>query len=275
MEKEIEQIKQNLIPTIKTYIEIIKKEYSSLVDIPENIDLNNYVHIENTGTISLFIHNGHFYFPTDAFKVLEALKRIPGYGSNKNHRTCRKENMVINNNTYMTFLKHIFFKGLTPEEYYREILLHETLHFCGSGGATAIREGINELKTRQLAQKYDLLTSSCGYPKETKIAYELEQIFGEEIINKISFSKNNIKIKEILDKVSLDASKFYFTLEAIMEEEFHNKYMKYDFPGLTGPIKKTQKYNTIDYTKAYILIEEYKRKQKRAYLSEESNTKTK
>ena len=60
-----------------------------------------------------------------------------------------------------------------------------------------------------------------------------------------------------------------------MEEEFHNKYMKYDFPGLTGPIKKTQKYNTIDYTKAYILIEEYKRKQKRAYLSEESNTKTK
>ena len=44
-----------------------------------------------------------------------------------------------------------------------------------------------------------------------------------------------------------------------MENEFHNKYMKYNFPGLTGPLKKTQKYNSIDYTKAWELIDEYKR----------------
>ena len=45
-----------------------------------------------------------------------------------------------------------------------------------------------------------------------------------------------------------------------MEEEFYDKYMKYEFPGLTGPFKKTQKYNSIDYTKAYLLIDEYKEK---------------
>lgn len=44
-----------------------------------------------------------------------------------------------------------------------------------------------------------------------------------------------------------------------MENEFHNKYMKYNFPRLTGPLKKTQKYNSIDYTKAWELIDEYKR----------------
>ena len=65
--------------------------------------------------------------------------------------------------------------------------------------------------------------------------------------------------KEILDSISPEATTFYFNLEATMEEEFYNKYMKYNFPGLTGPLKKTKKYNSIDYTKAYELLNEYKR----------------
>lgn len=253
-------IKNNLISEIQKLVKIIKKEYPNLVDVPVNYDLQELVHIEQTGTISLFVRNHNFYFPLDAFKVLGAFKRIPGFGMVKNHKTCNQDNMIINDNTYITYIKHAFLKGLTPEEYFKEILLHETLHFCGSGGRTAIREGINELKTRQLAKKYDLLTSSCGYPKETKIAYELENLFGEDIINKISFSKSRWEIKEILDSVSPIASSFFFTLETVMEEEFYDKYMKYEFPGLTGPFKKTQKYNSIDYTKAYLLIDEYKEK---------------
>jgi len=217
------------------------------------------VRIEETGTISLFVSDKNFYFPLDAFKVLEKLKKIPGFGMMKNHKTCTEENMIINNNSYLTYMKHAFLKGLTPEEYFKEMLLHETLHFCGSGGEFAIREGINELKTRQLAKKYGLLTSSCGYPKETKIAYELEKIFGESIINKISFAKTHMEIKAILDSVSPNAASFFFNLEETMEKEFYNKYMKYKFPGLMGPFKKTQKYNSIDYTKAYELIEQYKR----------------
>lgn len=256
----IADIKNNLISEIQKLVKIIKKEYPNLVDIPVNYDLQELVHIEQTGTISLFVRNHNFYFPLDAFKVLGAFKRIPGFGMVKNHKTCNQDNMIINDNTYITYIKHAFLKGLTPEEYFKEILLHETLHFCGSGGRTAIREGINELKTRQLAKKYDLLTSSCGYPKETKIAYELENLFGEDIINKISFSKSRWEIKEILDSVSPIASSFFFTLETVMEEEFYDKYMKYEFPGLTGPFKKTQKYNSIDYTKAYLLIDEYKEK---------------
>lgn len=255
----IDNIKNNLISEIEKLIKIIEKEYPDLVDIPNSYDLNKMVHVEETGTISLFVKNKNFYFPLDAFKVLKAFKKIPGFGMIKNHKTYNQDNMIINNNTYITYIKHVFLKGLTPEEYFKENLLHETLHFCGSGGGTAIREGINELKTRQLAKKYGLLTSSCGYPKETKIAYELEQIFGEEIINKISFSKNYQEIRKILNSVSPEAATFFFNLEETMEKEFHTKYMKYHFPGLTGPFKKTKKYNAINYTKAYTLIEEYKK----------------
>lgn len=257
--KKIEEIKNNLIPTIENLIKIIKEEYKDLVVLPENLELSNYVHIEDTGTISLFIRNGHFYFPTDAFKVLEALKKIPGFGCFPNHKTHNKDTIIINNNTYITYLEHVFLAGLTPQKYYEEILLHETMHFCGSGGGTAIREGINELKTRELAQKYNLLTSSCGYPKETKIAYELQNIFGEDIINKIAFSNSYLEIKNILDEISPDATNFYFSLEQMMEKEFYDKYMRHEFPGITGPIKKTNMYNKIDYSKAYKLIEEYKK----------------
>ena len=258
---DTKNVKNNLVTEINKLVGIIGNEYPDLVSIPNDINLKERVHIEDTGTISLFVRGNNFYFPLDAFKVLNALKKIPGFGSNKKHETCTKDNMIINDNTYLSYIKHVFIKGLTPEEYFKEILLHETMHFCGSGGGTALREGINELKTRQLAYKYDLLTSSCGYPKETKIAYELEQIFGEDIINKIAFSKNKNETKIILDSVSPEATNFYFNLEETMEKEFYNKYMKYDFPGLTGPFKKTQKYNSIDYTEAHSLIDEYKEKQ--------------
>lgn len=258
----IDIIKNNLIQEIEKLVAIIKKEYSNLVDIPLDCDLKERVHIKQIDTISLFVKNKEFYFPLDAFKVFRTLQKLPGFGKNKNHKTYNADNIILNDNTYITYIKHVFLKGLSAEEYFKESLLHETLHFCGSGGGTAIREGINELKTRQLAKKYGLLTSACGYPKETKIAYELEQIFGEKIINEISFAKNNKEIKAILDAISSESSAFFFELEAIMEKEFYHKYMKHNFPGLTGPIKKAKKYHAINYTKAYELIAKYKASKK-------------
>ena len=42
----------------------------------------------------------------------------------KNHKTFTEDNMIINDNTYITYIKHVFLKGLTPEEYFKEILFH-------------------------------------------------------------------------------------------------------------------------------------------------------
>jgi hypothetical protein len=60
-----------------------------------------------------------------------------------------------------------------------------------------------------------------------------------------------------------------------MEKEFYNKYMKYNFTGITGPIKKTQKYNMIDYTNAYLLIKDYKKSHNLSDVSETTNYKRK
>lgn len=261
MNINLDDIKQNLIVEIRKCIDIIKNEYPDLVNIPDDYDLNKIVHIEKTGTVSLFVtKDKHFYFSTDALDFLNAMKKIPGFGKDKNHKTCNDDNIIINDNTYGTFLKHVFLKGLTLEEYFKEILLHETFHFCGSCGHIAINEGINEFLTRKVAKKYGLVTSSCGYPKEVKIAYELEKIFGEDVISKISFTKDPYRIKEILDAVSPDAMDFFDHVNNMMTSEFYVKYMKHEFPGLTGPLKKIKKYDEIDYKEVYKLIDEYRNK---------------
>lgn len=260
----IEEVKRNLIIEIKKLIEIIRNEYPELVDIPDDLNLEDRVHIEEMGTISLFVKNKNFYFPLAAFEVIESLKNNPLFGSNKNHRTYFDDDIIFNDNTFQDYIEHVILKGLTPEEYYKEILLHEVLHFCGSGGWHAIREGINELKTRQLAMQYGLLTSACAYPKETKIAYKLEEIFGKDIIDKIAFSKNNFEVKEILDGISPEASDLYFSVELEMEKEFQSKYMKFKFPGVNGPFEKAKKYNSIDYSSVYHLIEEYESKKNKS-----------
>lgn len=259
--RNIEALKTNLIVEIKELIEIIKREYPNYVDLPEDLDLENRVHIEDTGTISLFVKNKNFYFPLSAFDVLDHFKSFPEYGSNSSHTTYNEDNMIINDNTFETFINHAIVKGMTVEEYFKEILLHEVMHFCGIGGWLALREGINELRTRQLAKKYGLLTSCCGYPKETKIAYELEQLLGKDVIDRIAFTKYRYEVIDILNELPIEAATLYLIVESEMEKEFQDKYMRHNFPGINGPFEKMKKYDTIDYSIVYEIIDEYKKNQ--------------
>ena len=53
----MENIKNNLILEIEKIIKVIESDYPNITDIPVNYDLVKLVHIENTGTISLFVSN--------------------------------------------------------------------------------------------------------------------------------------------------------------------------------------------------------------------------
>ena len=55
---EIDNIKNNLIIEIGKLVKIIKYEYPDLVNIPIEYELDKIVHIEETGTISLFVRKG-------------------------------------------------------------------------------------------------------------------------------------------------------------------------------------------------------------------------
>ncbi len=264
---EIDKIKNNLAHQLKFYIYIIKEEYKDFIPkekmeyLNSINNFNSIILIEKTRTISMFVRDNKIYFPKSAFNILNKMKLIPGFGINKKHKPYNNENLLANDNTFRDYIKHVFIAGLNVENFYLETLLHETMHFCGISGASAIAEGITELKTRELAQKYNLETSGCGYPKEIKIALELQEIFGTNIINSIAFAKNNYDITTILkNNIGQHAVDLYMTINSLMEKEFHLNYYKYKYPGITGPIKKARKYSKLDYSEIYFILDNYKKK---------------
>ena len=265
-EKEIKEIKQSLAIKLEKHISIIKEEYKEFVPIDTlNFlnSINNYeelIKIADTGTITCYVKNRKIYLPLLANKFLGYLKRVPGFGVRPKHKTYTSDTLVLNDNTFNTYLIHAFLSGLSTEGFYEEMPLHEVMHLCGMNGSNALLEGLTELKTRELAKKYDLKTSACGYPKEVKIVYKLQEMFGVSLMNKIAFSKSRLERRMIIiEELGEDALSLFEEINNLMEEEFQNKYYKQtsSFNGIRAPFIKTKKYNEIDYTKVYKLLDGY------------------
>lgn len=262
----INEVHNNLTARIKEYISLIIKEYGQYMapeDLNRLINITDYdkiLQIYDYGEVSAYANEQNIMMPLCADKILDTASKFPGYGINKNHKTYEDDNIIINNNTFFTYIKHIFISGSNAEDYYADLLLHETMHFCGSGGASVIREGINELLTRMLAQKYNLRTNSCGYPKEVELCYKLMEVFGEETIKQLAFINNIGKeIEYLRENLGENAANLYIQVIDITEKEFDEKYYSHmrEFNGITGIIKKIIMYRQINYMKVYELLENY------------------
>ena len=175
MEESVQVTRQVLAEEMRNYVQIILSEYGDTISqerraFLEGIrDYMEIVVVEEIGTISMFATDQNIIMPLEAYSVFEVLRTRPEYGSNKEHR-CYEEGQILNKTDYFGYIKHVILAGMSVEDFFRDTLLHETMHFCGAGGYNAIREGFTELKTRELAQKYGLTASRCGYFKEVEIA---------------------------------------------------------------------------------------------------------
>lgn len=267
---QIELDRKEISQLVKKYVTIILEEYKEY--IPINIqnklksikDFYDYVLVVPNHTISLFANpiNTTIYLPFDAYKAIEILKKLPDYGIDKNHKTYKENNIVLNDNTYRDFVNHVIIKGESCVEYFKEILLHEVMHICGSSGFNALCEGFNELKTREIAEKYGLETSYCGYPKEVKIAYELQQIFGRKIGDKINFLDFKERLILLEQEVGEEAATLYKNIFVSMEKEFR-PYITKSYPAFNGIKEKCDEYDKIDYKEVYSFLNNYKDKKKK------------
>lgn len=265
MEKETDfnKIHKNLTDQLENYINAILIDYSKFIPLSRKNDLSNIrdysniIKIHDYGSINGSASLNRINMPLSADKVLKAMSKIEGYGSNRNHKTYDSNNLIINDNTFKTYIDHVFISGTTTEEYYEDLLLHETMHFCGSGGGSALKEGINELLTRKIALKRNFKTNGCAYPKEVKIAYELQYVFGEDAINQIAFLNNNETILNYL-KTTLgeDACNLHENVSRLMEKEFQEKYYKFinSYDGINVVLEKANNYEKINYDSVYNLI---------------------
>jgi len=274
----INEIKEELVLKLQLYIKAILDRYGNYIplrrkEMLENInDYSKHINIYDYGSINGFANYSEISMPLCADRILKSISKVPGFGIYKNHKTYNEKNLVINSNTFMKYIIHVFISGTDAKGYYEDLLLHEAMHFCGSGGSSALDEGFNELLTRKLALENNFRTSGCGYPKEVQVVYELQQIFGEEIVEQLAFIDNFwAKQKYLKEELGEEAVILYTNIYTEMENEFQNKYYKNidSYNGIFGILKKNSDYKKIDYSKIYKLLEEYKIKNKIGYI--ESN----
>lgn len=261
-DKKKQEIIQELGDLCKIYVNTILTEYSSFMPhkqiewLKQIDDFSKYIHIEETGTVSSYVSNNQIFFPESVDKITKIMRFIPGYGWLRKKDQLAQD-MFNPKNDFEAYLKHVFFDGVDSKKFYEENLLHETMHLCGCDGGAALREGITELKTRELALKYNLETTSCGYPKEVEIIKNMQSFLGEDFVNALAFAPNKVYFNKLLLQRGGEKLLLYWEqIESSMEQEFQNKYYSKKFPGLLGPIKKTRAYKQINYLKAKKLVEE-------------------
>lgn len=265
--EQIDDIHKRLTLKVAKYIKAITQEYGKFIPKERlsylgNINYDEIIQIYDYGNINGLANPKHILLPLNAEKALEKIKTLPGYGSNPNHQTYNQATAIINDNTFETYVNHAIVTGMTLEQYFEDLLLHETMHFCGSDGGNALKEGINEYLTRKLALKKGFHTNGCAYPKEVKIAHTLESILGEEVITQIAFIKPYDKVLSYLETtLGKDASELYQNVTHAMDEEFYNRYYRHmnHFDGLEGIQEKVTNYKQIDYSKVEQIIEQYKK----------------
>lgn len=262
-----------VVERFETYIKGIIEVYGEYIS-EENLnklrsieDYSNYIFIERTGQINAFFREGvGVFLPLEAYEIVKQLKQMPQYGIDKYHKLYDEKTRVVNDNTFFDYINHVIVSGSEPLDYYEDLLLHETMHFCGSGGASALKEGVNEYLTRKIALKKGFRTSFCGYPKEVRLVKTLEEIYGEKIINFLAFINDENEMLDFIEsELGVEKRNLFCRIYVEAENEFYDKYYRFidGYDGLEGVKAKTINYEEIDYSKVYSLINAYKKVNKR------------
>ena len=266
-EFEKNKIQSNLARHLQEYINAIIVKYGKYIPREKLALLNNIndfeslIHIYDYGSVNAYADNYEIGMPLCADKLLNTASKIPGYGINKKHKSYNSKTLISNNNTFINYIYHVFVSGTNAEGYYEDLLLHETMHFCGSGGSTALKEGINELLTRKLALEKGFRTNCCAYPKEVQMAFQLQKILGEDILDQIAFINSEQDIYLFLaNTLNLELAELYIKVSHEMEKEFSEKYYANmdSYSGFTGIMKKILNYRKIDYSNVYQILNDYK-----------------
>lgn len=256
MNQDLIEIKKDIL----NYIPIIYKEYgvdSRLIkDIVNHID--DRVRFSNQ-TISFFVRDGVLHLPELSYNMLNELKQHPRYNTTINTGV-KCDNYLDTKTSYTDYINHIINDGLEPIDYFKESLLHEVMHMCGGGGGNPLQEGINELKTRELAKKHNLKIAAVGYQKEVEIVKELQSIVGKEVMDNIEFMNpmySALYIEEHVGKEEADLYNAIYKEMKIIGKEYNtaNRMVK-------NPYDKAAIYDKVDYSNVNKIINTYKENKK-------------
>lgn len=253
MEQDFIKIKKLL----SEYVSLILKEYPNC-DRGQLLNVINadaeIVKFNPSNTITFIVQKGVLLLPTAAYQFFPLLKKYENYGTKlNNHRNI--QDYLDTNTTYMEYISHVIESGMSVYEYFEDNLLHEAMHICGSQGGTPLEEGINELKTRELAQKYNIRIAAYGYSKEVEISKRLQQIIGKEIMDEITFIPRYERKAFLIEKLGYEISELYVLLSNKMIEKSKHYFDK--LFQVNDPFEKARLYEDVNYTELYQIIDNY------------------
>ena len=242
------------------YVNIIIKEYPGCDIEPLTQMLNEgtpIVEFNESKTVSFFVKNNRLLLPKAAYDIIPKLQKQAANGEKGKYQR-KKEEYLETNTTYFDYIKHIIEDGLTVTDYFLESLLHETMHMCGSGGGDPLAEGINELKTRELAQKYNIKIAAYGYSKEVEVAKRLQAIIGKELMDDLTFVPVDERVSYLTVRPGAEVAELYVNIANKMKEK--SKAYYHNLEGISDPYEKAKVYETIDYGEVFQILEDYSKK---------------
>lgn len=253
MNEDLIKIKKQLLD----YINLILKEYPNcnrkeIADIINND--KEIVKFNSSNTITFVAKNGVLLLPKVAYQIFPLLKNCENYGTKLNsHRNIA--DYLDTNTTYRGYITHLIESGMSVYDYFEESLLHETMHICGSRGGTPLEEGINELKTRELAQKYNIKIAAYGYSKEVEMAKKMQKIIGKETMDELTFIPRYERKDFLRDKLGEKVAELYSQISVEMMKKSEDYYKKVF--QVSDLYEKAELYDNIDYTDLYQIVDNY------------------
>lgn len=250
-----ELIVEDIRKKILCYLQVIQDEYPVSMERIMKIktDLNSKIHFSH-GTITFFVRDNELYLPEDAFAVIDEFSKLEEYGST-NNTGVRVEDYLKTDATYMDYVKHVITDGLDVLSFYEESLLHEVMHMCGGSGGALLDEGFNELKTRELAQKYGIKIAAVGYQKEVEVAKRFEDILGTDVCSKLTFLPLEERNDYLYSIGGSDLVGFYNQVRNTMEKE--GKEYSRNVSEVRNPFVKVKLYDKVSYKNTWDVIERY------------------
>ena len=198
--------------------------------------------------------NGILLLPKVAYQIFQLLKNYENYGTKLNsHRNIA--DYLDTNTTYRGYITHLIESGMSVYDYFEESLLHETMHICGSRGGYPLEEGINELKTRELTQKYNIKIAAYGYSKEVEMAKKMQKIIGKETMDELTFIPRYERKDFLRDKLGDEVAELYSQIYVEMMKKSEDYYKK--ISQVSDPFEKAELYDNIDYTELYQIVDDY------------------
>ena len=253
--------KNNILKQLLNYIRIIISEYKDSIK-PETVEYllnNNLVEFNNANTISFFVRDGILYLPKHIYDLMPIFRSHELYGISPKFARKREE-YLDTNTTYYDYIDHFIKAGLTPYEYFEESLLHEAMHLCGCVGNNPLGEGLTELKSRELAQKYNIKISGYGYPKEVEVAKTLQEIIGKDVMDQLIFVKVHDRRDFLIERVGIEKADLYrkvFRDMIVLSDEYGKQ-----IETISDPYAKAAAYKRISYASVLDYLDEYIEKTK-------------